>query len=118
MAPTAAKEKGAGKPRGNGKDKRAGEIVEALRKSQGLSRAQFANVVSAKCVAAGYDRQQVEFSVDLLELIEIHGHEPGPRIVVAIAVAFGMRPGQIWSSYNFSALGIELPAPRAPRVLA
>jgi transcriptional regulator with XRE-family HTH domain len=112
-----ARNKTESKRRGNGRDSHAGETIRRLRVYEGLSREEFVRRVSAKAVRAGFDRARVEFSPDLLELVESRGHEPGPRIKFAIAFYYGVRPGQIWKGDDFE-LPFELPPLTEARVAA
>lgn len=89
-------------------DEAAGELVRRLRCFKGLSRHDFAAAVEDHGVAAGFDRSRVAVSADTIYLIEVKGREPGERIKFAIALYFGLRPGQIWKRDELSPALVEL----------
>lgn len=89
------------------RDEDAADLLRKLMVSEGLSPERLSPLIKAKGVQAGYAPSRVRVSPDTLRLI-LTGHEPGPRVKFAVALYFGLKPGDIWERDKF-----ELPVLRA-----
>lgn len=81
-------------------DWQAANTVRDLREDAGLSQEGLANAVKRRGLAEGWYREHGALDAFTVRAIEKHGHVPGQRIKVALALFFGVSHRQIWRAEN------------------